>query len=465
MIYKAIATFFMHLESQNYRNKFDISNIDSLKNSKWHRHIRNNILLAAAILMAFYAFIHFTYKDVFLIRTALVGFAICLTIYFIDKFFVLPQILIKNTLIFVVYFVLVVTVLYSTIYNEISYIVPTTYWFSMCPILAFAINDRRNATIWGIIVFITTSAITCFLLNYPHQLLLKGNDFFYLDQYALNIVILISLFFLNKIYGNIFNQYNEINQKLILANQEILQLQKSKDLFFANISHEIRTPLNAIIGISSILKRENNNSNEAINILSSSSHILLNIINDILDLSKLNENKLLLSIRHENLKNTIQNTFTISKFEAEKKGIEFKLFFSENFPDESFFDEYRVSQIILNLISNAIKFTEKGSVIVTCNLNADNCLEIAVEDTGIGISKEMMQRLYTNYSQENEMISRKYKGTGLGLSLAFKLAKLMKGNIHCESAKGKGSIFTFTFPYCPELAQVNSSSKFSLLQN
>ena len=130
-----------------------------------------------------------------------------------------------------------------------------------------------NATIWGIIVFITTSAITCFLLNYPHQLLLKGNVFFYLDQYALNIVILISLFFLNKIYGNIFNQYNEINQKLILANQEILQLQKSKDLFFANISHEIRTPLNAIIGISSILKRENNNSNEAINILSSSSHI------------------------------------------------------------------------------------------------------------------------------------------------------------------------------------------------
>ena len=125
------------------------------------------------------------------------------------------------------------------------------------------------------------------------------------------------MFFLNKIYGNIFNQYNEINQKLILANQEILQLQKSKDLFFANISHEIRTPLNAIIGISSILKRENNNSNEAINILSSSSHILLNIINDILDLSKLNENKLLLSIRHENLKNTIQNTFTISKFEAE----------------------------------------------------------------------------------------------------------------------------------------------------
>ena len=117
------------------------------------------------------------------------------------------------------------------------------------------------------------------------------------------------------------------------------------------------------------------------------------------------------------------------------------------------------------MISNEIKFTEKGSVIVTCNLNADNCIEIAVEDTGIGISKEMMQRLYTNYSQENEMMSRKYKGTGLGLSLAFKLAKLMKGNIHCESVKGKGSTFTFTFPYCSELAPVNPSSKYSFLQN
>ena len=227
--------------------------------------------------------------------------------------------------------------------------------------------------------------------------------------------------------------------------------EKAKHQFLANMSHEIRTPMNAIKGMTDILIRRNPNDDqkEYLTGIKQSSDSLLVIINDILDISKIDAGKVELEHEPFSINELVNNVYTIMQFKAEEKG----LFLQKSIPNENLVvqgDATRLRQILLNLIGNAIKFTEKGLITTTVkseqvgeNLN----LHFIISDTGIGIEKDRMEKIFESFEQAYNDTTRKYGGTGLGLSISKKLVELHNGKIWVESEKGKGSQFHFVIPY------------------
>ncbi len=227
--------------------------------------------------------------------------------------------------------------------------------------------------------------------------------------------------------------------------------ERAKHQFLANMSHEIRTPMNAIKGMTDILIRRNpkDDQREYLESIKQSSDSLLVIINDILDISKIEAGKIELEHEPFPVSEMVDNVHTIMQFKAEEKGLELK----KHIPSEQISvkgDPNRLRQILINLIGNAIKFTEKG--LVTTSLTSKKVgntvnLHFTISDTGIGIDKDRLERIFKSFEQAYSDTSRKFGGTGLGLSISKMLVELQHGKIWVESEKGKGSQFHFTIPY------------------
>ena len=245
----------------------------------------------------------------------------------------------------------------------------------------------------------------------------------------------------------------EKKNKLIAAEkQKAEQSEKAKHQFLANMSHEIRTPMNAIKGMTDILLRRSPQQEQLsyLNGIKQSSDSLLIIINDILDISKIEAGKIELESNEFGIHEVIQNVHTIMQFKAEEKG----LLLNQVLPDQPLFvkgDQSRLRQILINLIGNAIKFTEKGVVTTMVQKeiseNGTPQVRFTVSDTGIGIDQNRLDKIFHSFEQAYSDTSRKFGGTGLGLSISKKLVELHKGKIWAESTKGKGSQFHFTIPY------------------
>jgi len=241
------------------------------------------------------------------------------------------------------------------------------------------------------------------------------------------------------------------NDDLQLANQEIQAASQMKSQFLAHMSHELRTPLNAIIGFSEILEDKTfgpMNERQARyiqNILKSSRH-LLSLINDILDLTKVEAGRMEPISTEFHLQDCLRLTLDVLDPLARSKGIELFRELSDDFPIVQA-DEGRMRQILLNLLSNAIKFTSQGGkVTVIVDLVENDVVQVQVADTGIGIKKEHQDIIFSEFRQVDESYARRYEGTGLGLALTKRLVELHGGSIWVESEEGKGSTFTFTFP-------------------
>lgn len=251
--------------------------------------------------------------------------------------------------------------------------------------------------------------------------------------------------------------------------EELLRLQKAKEQFLANISHEIRTPINGIAGIAGLLSK-NQNPEEHETYLSAIRHSAENlkvIINDILDLSAIESGKLKFEKISFNMTDLLPSLISTFTYQAREKNISLHYTVEESLNRFLVGDPVRLNQILINLISNAVKFTHTGSIQVNCEITKEQkniCwVRISVSDTGVGIPSEKLVTIFESFSQADESVTRRYGGTGLGLTIARQLVELQKGRIDVESTEHVGSIFTIVVPY--EIGKATKQSKQSLKQS
>ena len=235
-----------------------------------------------------------------------------------------------------------------------------------------------------------------------------------------------------------------------IERERIAQASEAKERFFANMSHEIRTPMNAILGMSELLLagRLNEKETRYARDIKLATESLLGIINDILDLSRMESGKLPLVSVHYDLADLLANVDSLCRYLAENKGLGFFMRVASEVPRYLYGDNIRVRQILLNIIGNAIKFTRKGSVGLAVTRDGDRLL-LDVTDTGIGMRPEDLENLFKPFEQFDSMRNREVKGSGLGLSITRNLLELMDGEIAVDSVYGEGSVFHIAIPCIP----------------
>jgi PAS domain S-box-containing protein len=238
-------------------------------------------------------------------------------------------------------------------------------------------------------------------------------------------------------------------EQLIKSKENAEYSKKVKETFLANMSHELRTPVNGIIGITSLLRKTTLTDQQLrmLDLLDTSSKSLLGVINDVLDISKIEAGKFSIVRTANNVYDIVNSVFNLLKFKADENNIEFLLDIEEEVPQYLMLDSLRLNQILMNLLSNALKFTERGYVklkITVLQKHNDKVkLKFSVEDTGIGIPADRLNRIFESFEQADEDTVSKYGGTGLGLTIVKKLAELKGGELTVSSQVGRGSTFNF----------------------
>lgn len=255
----------------------------------------------------------------------------------------------------------------------------------------------------------------------------------------------------------------EVVQDLVLAREAALAASEQKSIFLANMSHELRTPLNGILGFTEILMKEVASSAdsdgskigpETVDLIQSikvSGESLLTLVNDILDFSKIEAGKMDIDPRTFSLRQCIENVYNLFDYAFRKKGLVFTTTVGDNVIDLVFADDSRLRQILLNLVSNALKFTNIGEIHLVVSVNHDdtNLMQFDISDSGIGIDGGRINALFKSFMQAGASTSRSYGGTGLGLAISKQLAIMMGGTMWVSSTIGEGSIFSFTVKLPP----------------
>lgn len=277
----------------------------------------------------------------------------------------------------------------------------------------------------------------------------------------LSIILVVNIFFSFTFVGIGFY----VHWNLIKSREEAINALKIKSNFLANMSHEIRTPMNAIVGMADLLSEITLNTNQKryVSILKRASETLLSIINDILDISKIESGNLRIEKSDFNLKTLLVDIVEICEIKAAEKKLILTYKVDENMPEIIYSDALRVSQVLLNLVGNAIKFSDNGEILITVkrnpNLERKGEVLISVTDSGIGIPKELQSCLFDAFTQANSSVTKKYGGTGLGLAISKKLTEMLGGEIWFASSVSTGSTFSFTISCSCEKSILDHKSK------
>lgn len=360
--------------------------------------------------------------------------------------------------------------------------------------LAILIFDHKNTNLRNIGIGFS---VGCYLvLDYVifDQIVLSAGEGAFLKWSILGAAFVTTWMTFNKFSDTkelaerqteeLLKETRELNKKLIQKKEQLEEKvdelkeakakveegSKAKSEFLTTMSHEIRTPMNAIIGMTNLLVKDNPREDqlEQLEILDFSAKTLLSLINDVLDFSKIESGKIEFEEVPFKLEDVLNSVIESFRFTASKKDVRLYIDMKDDLPDVLIGDPNRLTQIINNLVSNAVKFTEEGSVGVIVQLMEDKepyQIKFSVCDTGIGISEEKKSEIFKSFTQERSDTSRVFGGTGLGLTISKKLVELQGGEIYLESKKGKGSTFFVEIPFDAnpdENAQTTSFNQFSL---
>ena len=265
------------------------------------------------------------------------------------------------------------------------------------------------------------------------------------------LIIIISFFWILRLKKEIAKRIL-IESELKLAKSEAENANIIKSTFLARMSHEIRTPLNAIMGMSYLMKKIGIPFSQKVYVdkINEAAHTMLEVINDILDFSKIESGKIEIENKSFNLDKVIQQVISIISFKIEEQGIGFSFVKDPKIPSFFIGDAKRIEQILLNLLTNAVKFTKEGEVSLLIKIkekkDKEYVLEFAIKDSGIGMSNEQINQLFKPFVQADSSINRRFGGTGLGLSIVKSFTELMNGSIDVYSEEGKGSTFSVLLP-------------------
>ncbi len=255
----------------------------------------------------------------------------------------------------------------------------------------------------------------------------------------------------NRMLREHIEHRKQVEKTLIKAKKLAEEMNETKSQFLANMSHEIRTPMNSIIGFSDILLDEELNADhkDYVGMISDNGRHLLCLINDILDFSKIQANKMDVEMIEFPLEKIVSKITSVASLKAQEKQLDFKINTCSDLPEKILTDPTRLTQCLVNLVNNAIKFTETGHVYLNISVedrDGTSWVRFDVEDTGCGIPAEKQEKIFESFTQADGSTTRKFGGTGLGLTITRKLVELMGGTLSLTSQLGKGTVFTFSLP-------------------